>query len=99
MQSSPIEFVSAADLSNLNITSILVKATKASYTGESTDTWSFKIYTSASWENEIELKWSADINGYKATISDENLEKFKSSGIFVYGWPTDIKATVTVSYE
>lgn len=99
MESSPIEFVSAATLSKLNISSLTITATGASYTGTSSDKWSFKIYTSTEWKNETELEWSDDIKGYKKTISGDDLANFKSSGILVYGWPTDIKATVTVSYK
>ena len=99
MESSPIEFVSAATLSKPNISSLTITATGASYTGTSSDKWSFKIYTSTEWKNETELEWSDDIKGYKKTISGDDLANFKSSGIFVYGWPTDIKATVTVTYK
>ena len=99
MNSSPIEFISATELSKLNISSLTVTATDASYTGDSKEDWSFKIYTSTNWENETELEWSDDIDGHKKTISGDDLANFKSSGIFVYGWPTDISAKITVTYK
>lgn len=96
---SPVEFISATDLASLTIGSLTITATNAEYTGDSKDTWSFKIYTSAEWKDETILDWSEDINIYTKTLSGEDLAKFKESGIFFYGWPTGLTATVTVTYK
>lgn len=99
MTDSPVEFISATDLASLTIGSLTITATNAEYTGDSKDTWSFKIYTSAEWKDETILDWSEDINSYTKTLSGEDLAKFKESGIFFYGWPTGLTATVTVTYK
>lgn len=100
-EDAAVSFITADELSK--VSSLTIKVTDASSTGDGT--WSFKIYSSTSWsENGVtDIKWtgkdSNDKDVYELTISDDDLEKYKSTGIFIYAWPQTMTATVTATYE
>lgn len=86
-------YVDATEFADLTITELKVEV--ADYAGSG---WWANINCAESWDNQIELAWDANINGYSTTITDSTLiESYIAGGIYIAGGNGDT-ATVTVSY-
>lgn len=94
-QTSPYKIVAYDAIKNYS--TVTVTVSNVEYSGTSTGTKNFTVYSNAtSWDNDTgKLSLTSTDSTYTGTIT--TVSNYSSDGIYIYGWPTGMTATLTVT--